>query len=101
MKLDEVASIATSYAGVRQTSVEGLLQWRFHGRLVVRQLDPSHLVIRAEFDVREGLVDRHPKTFSVPTRFAQHMMVVANLAGDPSAIEDAIEAAWELQRRSS
>jgi len=100
MKLDDVDSIAASLAGVRRTSVEGLSQWRFHGRLVARQLDTSHLVIRVESDVRDSLVRQHPETFSVPTKFAKHMMVVADLAGDADAIEDAIEAAWELQRRS-
>jgi hypothetical protein len=40
-----------------------------------------------------------PGTFSVPTRYLKHMMVVADLAGgDPGAIEDALEAAWQLQR---
>ncbi len=29
------------------------------------------------------------------------MMVVADVVGDAEAIEDAIEAAWELQRRSA
>lgn len=99
MNVDEVASIAAGLAGVRQTSAEGLFQWRIHGRLVARQLDASHLVIRTEFSARDALVDRHPATFSVPARFAKHMMVVANLAGDARAIEDAIEAAWDLQRR--
>ena len=49
--------------------------------------------------MRAALVQRHPTTFSVPDRFAKHMMVVADLEGDAAAIEDAIEAAWELQRR--
>jgi hypothetical protein len=40
-----------------------------------------------------------PATFSVPTRYLKHMMVVADLArGDAGAIEDALEAAWQLQR---
>ena len=100
MEIDDVASIAASLAGVRRTTEGGLAQWRFHGRLVARQLDACHVVIRAEFVVRDTLVERHPETFSVPTRFAKHMMVVADLAGDGDAIEDAIEAAWELQRRN-
>lgn len=36
---------------------------------------------------------------SVPTRYIKHMMVVADLAScDAGAIEDALEAAWQLQR---
>lgn len=99
MDLDDVAVIATGLAGVRESSVEGLRQWRLGGRLVARQLDASHVVIRAEFGVRDRLVARQPDTFSVPARFAKHMMVVADLGGDAGSIEDAIEAAWELQRR--
>jgi hypothetical protein len=99
MKLHDAASILDQLSGVRRTQVGGLSQWRFHGRLVARQLDATHLVIRAEFDARAALVERHPETFSVPKRFARHMMVVADLVGDADAIEDAIEAAWELQRR--
>ena len=40
---------------------------------------------------------RHPETFSVPARYSKHMMVVADLVtGDAGAIEDALEAAWQL-----
>jgi hypothetical protein len=99
MTFDDVTSIAAGLSGVRESLVDGLRQWRFHGRLVARQLDASRIVIRSEIDARDRLVDRHSDTFSVPTRFASHMMVVADLTGEAELIEDAIEAAWELQRR--
>jgi hypothetical protein len=35
---------------------------------------------------------------TVPRRFQKHMMVVADPGGDQGAIEDALEAAWQLQR---
>jgi hypothetical protein len=45
------------------------------------------------------MLRQFPETFSVPPRYAKHMMVVADLArGDAGAIEDAIEAAWRLQQ---
>jgi hypothetical protein len=67
---------------------------------VARQLDDEHLVIRTEFEHRDALVRRHPDTFSVPRRFETHLMVVADLVrGDAGAIEDALAAAWALQRR--
>jgi len=57
------------------------------------------VVIRADFDYRDSMLRQFPGTFSVPTRFSKHMMIVADLAnGDPGAIEDALEAAWRLQR---
>jgi hypothetical protein len=101
MQIDEVARLAQTLAGVRRTTVDGLAQWRYHGRLVARQLDDAHMVIRADFDYRDSLLRQFPGTFSVPARYTKHMMIVADLAdGDPGAIEDALEAAWELQRRA-
>jgi hypothetical protein len=99
VEVEEVARLAGSLAGVRARTAEGLAEWRYHGRLVARQLDGGHVVIRADFDYRDLIVRQHPATFSVPTRWAKHMMVVADLAaGDAAAIEDAIERAWLLQR---
>jgi hypothetical protein len=96
---DDVARLAQSRAGVRRTTRQGLAEWRYHGRLVARQLDDVHLVIRAEFGYRDSLLRQFPGTFSVPARYRTHMMVVADLAsGDAGAIEDALEAAWQLQR---
>ena len=99
MEIDDVARLAGALAGVRRTAPEGLAEWRYHGRMVARQLDDAHIVIRADFDYRDLILRQHPATFSVPTRWAKHMMVVADLAsGDAGAIEDALEAAWQLQR---
>jgi hypothetical protein len=56
------------------------------------------VVIRAHFDFRDLLLQSFPETFSVPRRFAKHMMIVADLDnGNPDAVEDAVIAAWELQ----
>ena len=78
-----------------------LLDWRLRGRLVARQLDGTHVVIRASFENRDFLLRAFPETFSVPARFAKHMMIVADLQrGDAGAVEDAVIAAWELQRGS-
>ena len=94
-----MARLAEALAGVRLTAPGGLAEWRYHGRLVARQIDAAHLVIRADFDYRDSLLRQFPDTFSVPARYIKHMMVVADLArGDAGAIEDALEAAWQLQR---
>jgi len=96
--MDGVARLAEGLAGVRCTTRQGLAEWRYHGRLVARQLDDVHLVIRAEFGYRDSLIKQFPGTFSVPARYRKHMMVVADLAaGDAGAIEDALDAAWRLQ----
>ena len=99
MDIGDVAIVAEALAGVRRSARDGLAGWRYHGRLVARQLDALHIVIRVDFDYRDSILRQFPGTFSVPARFIKHMMVVADLAsGDAGAIEDAIEAAWELQR---
>jgi hypothetical protein len=97
--VQDVTRLAGALAGVRCTARDGLAAWRYHGRLVARQLDDAHVVIRADFDYRDSLLRQFPATFTVPARYAKHMMVVADLAnGDAGAIEDALEHAWELQR---
>ncbi|HSN02420.1 MAG TPA: hypothetical protein VLS91_02940 [Acidimicrobiales bacterium] len=100
MSLADVSTFLENLEGVRRTSSRGqLLVWRYHGRLVARQIDSDHVVIRTDFDFRRSLLESDASTFSVPRRFEKHMMVVANLSrGDPVAIEDALDNAWQLQR---
>ena len=99
VEIDDIARLAGTLAGVRHAAPEGLPEWRYHGRLVARQLDDAHLVIRADFDYRDSILRQFPGTFSVPARYLKHMMVVADFAtGDAGAIEDALDAAWQLQR---
>jgi hypothetical protein len=99
LQIGDVDRLTEALTGVRRTAADGLAQWRYHGRLVARQLDDAHVVIRADFEYRDWLLRQFPDTFSVPARYSKHMMVVADLAaGDAGAIEDALEAAWQLQR---
>ena len=98
MTLADLSRLAAQLEGVTERTRDGLLHWRYRGRLVARQLDGSHVVIRASFDSREFLLRSFPETFSVPSRFRKHMMIVADLAnGDEDAIADAVIGAWELQ----
>ncbi len=98
MRLADLSNLAARLDGVSERRRDGLLDWRYHGRLVARQLDRSHIVIRSSFDSRDFLVRSFPETFSVPRRFAKHMMIVADLEhGNAAAIEDAVIGAWELQ----
>jgi len=98
MRLTDLSGLSAQLDGVTERRRKGLLEWRYHGRLVARQLDHSHVVIRASFDFRDFLLQSFPETFAVPNRFRKHMMIVADLeTGNADAIEDAIIAAWELQ----
>jgi hypothetical protein len=98
MKLADVSRLAAQLDGVVERRREGLLDWRYRGRLVARQIDGSHIVVRSSFELRDLLLRSFPETFSVPTRFAKHMMVIADLEnGNADAVEDAVIGAWELQ----
>jgi hypothetical protein len=98
MRLADLSHLAAQLDGVAERRRDGLLDWRYRGRLVARQLDESHVVIRASFESRDFLLHSFPETFSVPKRFAKHMMVVADLEkGNADAVEDAVIGAWELQ----
>ena len=98
MTLADLSRLVAELDGVAERSRDGLLDWRYHGRLVARQLDDTHVVVRASFDFRDFLLQSFPETFSVPKRFAEHMMIVADLeSGNADAIEDAVIGAWELQ----
>jgi hypothetical protein len=94
----DLSRLTAELEGVVERSRDGLLDWRYRGRLVARQLDDNHVVIRASFDFRDFLLHSHPETFSVPRRFAKHMIIVADLEhGNADAVLDAVVAAWELQ----
>jgi len=97
-RLEEVSRVAVQCDGVVERLHGGLREWRYQGRLVARQLDRRHVVIRASFDFRDLLLQSFPETFSVPKRYTKHMMIVADIeAGNANAVEDAIIGAWELQ----
>jgi len=70
MRLADLSNLAARLDGVSERRRDGLLDWRYHGRLVARQLDRNHIVIRSSFDSRDFLVRSFPETFSVPRRFA-------------------------------
>ena len=98
MRLSDVSRLAAELDSVTERTRDGKLDWRFQGRLVARQLDDTHIVIRASFDSKDFLLHAFPNTFSAPGRFAKHMMIVADMAnGNADAIEDALIGAWELQ----
>jgi hypothetical protein len=98
MTRSDLSSLAGQLDGVTERHRNGLFEWRYRGRLVARQLDQTHVVIRASFDSKDFLLRSFPETFSVPNRYRKHMMIVADLdVGDADAVEDAIVGAWELQ----
>ncbi len=98
MRVADLSRLAARLEGVTERRRNGLLEWRYRGRLVARQLDHAHVVIRASFDARDFLLQSFPETFTVPRRYRKHMMIVADLeTGNADAVEEAVIGAWELQ----
>ena len=101
VEIADVDRVAADLSGVTSRVESGLTVWRYHGRLLARQLNYTHVVIRTELDARPALLESAPQTFSVPPRFEKHMMVVADLKnGDAAEVENAFVAAWDLQQRA-
>ncbi len=101
MELADVSRLVAQLDGVVERRRGGLREWRYHGRLVARQLDAASVVIRASFEFRGFLLESFPETFTAPGRFEKHMMVVADLEhGNGEAIEEAVVEAWQLQKGS-
>jgi len=100
MTPDQVDAFARSLVGCKRKGTEARPAWYVDDRLVARLEDPTILVVRMEFDLRDRLTAAHPETFGVPPRFEKHLKAqVALDHGNDDAIRDAIRLAWEMQRR--
>lgn len=55
MEIRDRSSLAATLEGVREQTKDGLVHWRHRGRLVARQLDDEHVVVRTEFEARDVL----------------------------------------------
>jgi len=98
--LDEVGRYAESLSHVKRKGTAARPAWYVHDRLVVRLHDPETLVIRVPLSERESLLEAFPESFGVPPRMEAHHKVEAYLdRADPHAVRQAIDLAWEMQRR--
>ena len=97
---EEVGRYAESLPEVKRKGTEARPAWYVHDRLVVRLHDPRTLVIRVPLSRRESLLEAYPDSFGVPPRMEAHHKVEAYLDdADPRAVREAIDLAWEMQRR--
>lgn len=67
MRPDDLSRLAARLDGVSESHRDGLLHWRFRGRLVTRQLDDGHIVIRASFEFRDFLLQSFPESSPCPS----------------------------------
>ncbi|MBO0844190.1 MAG: hypothetical protein J2P22_02085 [Nocardioides sp.] len=67
---------------------------------MARQIDEATVLIRADFEQREDLLNDYPNTFWMRPELEAHMKVLADVAhGDIDAVCLALRAAWTMQRR--
>ena len=100
MKPEAVASFVESLPQVKRKGTTAQPAWYVQDRLVVRLVDKTTAVIRVPLSKREALLAEFPATFGVPPRMEAHHKVEAYLdRADPAAIREAIQLAWEMQRR--
>jgi hypothetical protein len=98
--LGDVARYVESLPDVKRKGTDSRPAWYVHDRLVVRADDRDTVVIRVPLHRREALLGTYPDSFGVPPRMEAHHKVEAYLdRADPRAVRDAIDAAWEMQRR--
>ena len=99
MRIEDVEDLLADYDDVREKGTSDRPGWYVHDRLVARQLDGDSVLVRADFDARERLLDDHPGTFSVPPSMEAHQKVVVELdRADPEGVRRALAEAVELQR---
>ncbi len=100
MTPEEVGQYAESLPHVKRKGTESRPAWYVHDRLVVRLQDPQTVVIRVPLSRRESLLEAYPETFGVPPRMEAHHKVEAYLEqAQPQAVRQAIDLAWDMQRR--
>ncbi|MGY2703815.1 MULTISPECIES: hypothetical protein [unclassified Nocardioides] len=100
MTPEDVGRYAESLPGVKRKGTAARPAWYVDDRLVVRLPDPATAVIRVPLHEREALVAAYPESFGVPPRMEAHHKVEAYLQdAEPQAVRQAIDLAWEMQRR--
>ena len=99
MRIEDVREVLAAHAGVRVKGTSERPGWYVDNRLVARQLDADSVLVRADFDARERLLDDYPETFSVPPSMEAHRKVVVELDhANPEGVRRALGEAVELQR---
>ena len=99
MRIEDVRDLLAAHDDVRLKGTADRPGWYVDDRLVARQLDADSVLVRADFDARERLVDDYPGTFSVPPSMEAHRKVVVELdRADPGGVRRALAEAVELQR---
>src|SRR5690349_24482757 len=100
MRIEDVRDLLAAHHDVRRKGTADRPGWYVDDRLVARQLDADSVLVRADFDARERLLDDYPETFSVPPSTEGHQKVVVELdRADPAGVRRALAEAVELQRR--
>jgi hypothetical protein len=77
--LSSVRRIALAIANVTEGTSYGTPAFRLKKTLIARMLDATTMVVKADFDVRELLVQARPDAYSVTPHYENYPWVVIDL----------------------
>lgn len=102
MSFATVRALALALPGTEEATSYGTPAFRVGGRLFARlHQDGESLVLRAEPEQRETLIETHPRHFFVTDHYRGEPWVLVRLATVPRALlAELIEQAWR-QRASA
>lgn len=97
--LDTVRAVALRLPGTEEGTSYGTAAFRVSGKLFARlHQDGESLVVRADVEQREGLVQAYPKIFFITDHYRNHPWVLVRLASiSRDELSEVLEEAWRLR----
>lgn len=94
--LDDVRACAMALPGAEEGTSYGTPAWRVRGKLFARLHDSGEaLVVRIDFDDREGAMRADPKTFFITDHYTGYPMMLVHLDHvTHGGLIEAVEESW-------
>lgn len=96
MDFKVVRTVALGFPGAEEATSYGTPAFRVRGKLFARlHQDGESLVVRADLDEREVLVQSHPRSFFVTDHYQDHPWVLVRLGSvSRKLLTEVLEQAW-------
>jgi len=92
----EVRALALAFPGAEEATSYGTPAFRVRGKLFARlHQDGDSLVVRADFDQREVLMQADPRAFFITDHYRDHPWILVRLASvSRDQLSQVLEHAW-------